>query len=798
MTPADLVRPLRQSPRFAALTILLVALGIGACTAVFTLFDSLLLRDRPGVRDNATLVDVGRTQRGSGFDNFSYPDFLAYRRGNSTLTDLAVLRFEPESAGVAVAGDAQAANVSWVSANYFGVTGTRFAAGRSFVDSEQPHAEIVISHRYWQRRFHGESVVGQAILLNNQPVTIVGVTEPGFTGSTVLAADVWAPLPLLRVFHPQSHPLDGRQNAMVMGIGRLKPGTTPQQAQADLQLVAQRLAQEFPDTHAERGVAVSPSTRFPGDTRMIAATFLGVLGLLTLLGALVASANIAGLLLARGAVRQQEYAIRAALGADRRRLLVGLLAENLVLFALGGAAGALLCVWLINLLRGAIPQLPVPVEFAVSVDPLSLAFAVGLALLLGLVFSLGPALSSSRFDLLSALRQQPGQAGSGRVFGLRGLFLLFQLTLSLALLTTAAGLAKSLWTLAYRSPGFDSTRVELAQMDLGNAGLNAASGRTFAEQLLDGARRLPAVEAAALATSVPLDGGGRGFGRLALPGEPDGSIDTDWNLVSAGYFQTLGIPLLRGRDFTAADRAGAPLVAIVNETFARRTWPNEEALGKILLNDRNQPVEIVGVARDAKYRSAGEAPRAHFYAPFGQVYFSQVTLFVKSRDGATLVPAVRELVKQLQPNLPVFNTQTLASAVSGALTPQRIAAGVALAAGLLALVLAATGIYGVTLFWATLRTREFGVRLALGATPGSLLRLALGGSLRLAAASLVLGFGVAFALLQAVNAVFGGIGADPLLFIASGGFFTALVVAAAFFPARRAARVDPMIALRAE
>lgn len=799
MSIAALTRPLRHSPRFAILTILLVALGVGACTAVFALFDSLLLRDRPGMVDGASLVDVGRTQRGSGFDNFSYPDFLDYRRDQSTLIDLAALRFEPESAGLAVDGEAQAANLIWVSANYFGVTGTRFAVGRAFTDSEEPHAEVVLSHRYWQRRFNADpGVIGRTVMLNNHPVHVVGVAEPGFTGSTVLSADLWAPLPMMKLLNPQTQALSGRPFSLVMGLGRLKPGVSAEQAQADLQRVARRLAAEFPESHAERGVAVTRSTRFPGETRLIASTFLGVLGLLTLLGALVASANIAGLLLARGAVRQQEYAIRAALGADRRRLIRDLLAENLVLFTLGGAAGALVCAGLVQLLRAAVPQLPVPVEFAVSVHPLALGFAFAFALVLGLLFSVGPALHSSGFDLLAALRQQ-AQSGHNRVFGLRGLFLVFQLALSLALLATAAGLTRSLWALAYRSPGFETARVELAQLDLRNAGLNTANGRVFAEQLLAGTRALPRAANVALATSVPLDGGGRGFGRLNLPGTPpEQAVRTDWNLVSPGYFATLGIPLQRGRDFTPADREGSELVGIVNETLARQLWPGQDPIDQLLVNADNQPVRIVGVARDAKYRSAGEAPRAHFYAPYGQIYFSNVTLFVKSTDGSTLLPAVRDLVRRLQPNLPIYNTQSLDSAVSGALAPQRIAASVALAAGLLALVLAATGVYGATLFWATLRTREFGVRAALGATPGSLLRLALSGSLKLAGIAVLAGLAGAFGLLQVVNSVFGGIEASPALFALTAALFTALVVAAAFFPARRAARVDPMLALRAE
>lgn len=795
----NLLRPLKKSPRFAALTVLLVTLGVGACTAVYALFESALLRDRPGIVDSSALVDIGRTRRGSGFDNMSYPDYADYRAGNSSFVDIAAYRFEPEQIGLASGGDAQAATLAWVTTNYFGVTGTRFAAGRGFTPTENPLGEIVISHRYWQKRFAGDpAVIGRAVVVNNHTVTIVGVTEPGFTGSTVLAPDVWGAFPMMKLFEPGSEILTGRPFSIVMALGRLKPGISAGQAQADLSRIAEQLAKEYPQSHAERGVAVSPSSRFPGQVRLYASAFLGLLGLLTLLGAVVACANIAGLMLAHGAGRRQEFAVRTALGADRRRLVRDLLLEQLVLFGFGGLGGGLFSLWLVDLLRSAIPQLPVPVQLDLSVNPGALAFAIGLALLLGLLFSLGPALTSSRFDLVSALRRQE-QPGGGRVFNLRGIFLVLQLALSLALLTGAAGLTKSLWSLAYRSPGFDPARVELVQFDLRNAGLGESAGRQFSEQLLTQVNAMPGVERSAFTVSVPLSGGGFSFGPLfPTNNRNQPPIITDWNLISPDYFATMSIPLVRGRDFTAADRSGGPLVGIVNETFARLTWPGKDPIGQFLYNHNGQPIEIVGVARDSKYRSAGEAPLPHFYAPLTQVYFSRVTLLVKSRDDTSLIPRVRDLLHHLQPNLPIHLAQSVSEAVALGTTPQRIAASVALAAGLLALVLAATGVYGATLFWVAHRTREFGVRAALGATPRSLLRLALTGSLRLTAVATALGLAAAFGLLAVVGSLFGGITAEPLLFVACALLFGALVLGASFLPARRAARVDPMIALRAE
>lgn len=796
-----LLRPLLRSPRFALLAVALIAIGTGACTAVFSIFDSLMLKPRAGIVDQTRLVDIGRTDNGAGFDNFSYPDFEDYRAQNSSFLDIAAFEFSPSPAGLSVDGDAQNLGLQWVSPNFFNVVGTRFAAGRGLNPEVRAEPAVVLSHDYWQRRFHGDpAIVGRAVLLNNKSVTVVGVAEVGFRGNTVLAADAWVSFSFNEVLNPGSKLLTTRHNSFLMAVGRLKPGATLHQAQADLTLIAQRITTANPETHKNRGVAVLPSSRFPGDMRQMAAAFLGLLGLLALLTLLVASANIAGLMLARGATRQREFAVRSALGADRRRLVRDLITEHLFLFAAGGAAGCLVSLWLLDIFRNMIPALPVAVDLNLSMDPLAFVFVLGLSLVVGLVFSLGPALSSSRFDLLAVLRRGEQPAGGSRLFSLRSLFLVIQLTLSLALLATAATLSHSLWRLSHRSPGFDSRRVEFLQFDLATAGLTDKTGPVFLDQLLTSARALPNITNAVLSTAVPLDGNGRSYGALRKPtaAKDERSPRFDWNLVSPGYFAALSVPLVQGRDFTSGDSESAPLVGIVNETMAARFWPGESALGKILLNEDGKPVEIVGVARNAKYRSAGEEPRSHFYAPAAQLYSRRINLFVKTRDEASAVPQLRALVAKLQPSLPIFHSQTLTAATAAGLMPQRIAGSAALGAGTLALMLAAMGIYGVTLFWTTTRAREFSVRLALGAPPRSLLGLALAGSLRLAAIAIVLGLAGAFGLTLAIDSLFGGINANPLIFAATAAIFTGFVVTAAWLPARRAAKADPMIALRAE
>lgn len=803
--PASL-RSLVRSMRFSLLAITLIGLGVGACTTVFVLYSSVFLQPRPGLLREHELVDIGRSFNGTGFSSFAYIDYADFRRQSRTLAGLTALQLGLTPVGLAAEGDAQPANAQWVAPNYFSVLGTRAVQGRFFSPESAPSpAEIVLSERYWRRRFNADpGIVGRTVLLNSHPVAVIGVAGPGFNGSTLFAADFWMPFPLQSVLDPQSEVLTGRLTATVIGLGRLKPGETAATAQADLNAVAAQFARDYPETHKDYQVRVLPSSRLPGNLQRVTGLFVGLLGLLAALSLLVAAANVAGLLLARGVVRQREFAIRAALGADRRRLFHLVLTENLLLFASGGFAGVLLSSWLVDLFVRLTPQLPFAVELALHLDPLAFGFALALALLVGLGFSFGPAWGSSRFDLLATIRQAEHAGGSPRLSALRNVFLVIQLTVSLSLLVTAGSLARALLSLARVDLGFSTRRVELVQYNLAAAGLNGATAREFNSRLLASARALPGVEHAALTVAVPLDGTSYGFGMLALPARAAQKqyVQTDWNLVSPGYFATLRIPLLVGRDFTDADRPGVRLVGIVNETFARQTWPElrpEEVPGRLLVSHEGKEVEIVGVARDVKYRTPGESPRAHFYAPLAQHYSERLTLLAQGRGEAGVVGDVRALIRRLQPGLPVSHSQNLDSAVSASLLPQRIAACAALTAGLLSLLLAGAGIYAVTVFWTVTRAREYGIRLALGATPTRLLLFALRGCFRLLVLGTALGLVAALGLGLVIGSVFDGMPAfDAPLFAGSSLLFALLVSAAAWLPARRATRVDPMIALRAE
>ncbi len=796
------LRSLFKARAFTPLAIATIAIGLGATTAVFSIVESLLLRDRPGLVDERSLVDIGCSRNGSGFDNFGWPDFLDYRAQNTVFTDVAAARFGYQSAGLAVDGRAEDAHAQMVSANYFPVLGTRLALGRNFAPSADPVPEIILSYRYWQRRFNGDpAVIGRAVLYNNAPVTIVGVTELGFDGASIVSADFWAPFSLLETLEPGSTLLQKRANAFLMAVARLKPGVTLAQAQAEMSLLAQRLEKAYPESNKGHGAVVAPSSRLPGEMRLAAAMASTALFLLTGLALAVACANVAGLLLARGAARRRELAVRAALGATRGRLIAQLLGEHLLLFLAGGLVGGFIAVWLVNTFVAVLPSLPIAVSVHPEINPLAFAFCLGIALLAGLAFGLAPALNSTRIDVLASLRSNEQPAG-GRIFSLRNLFLILQLSLSLALLTTAGLLVKALGKTALTDPGFDARHVEFVRFDFRSGGLTKETGPAFAEEFLARAAALPNVRAAAWSVAVPLDDTGRSFGELWNAGSErsrENEINTDWNLVSPAYFETLGNPLVAGRSFTTADLANTTRVAIVNETFARRIWPGQDALGQTLVNEEGQTIAIVGVARDAKYRSLGEPPRNMFFVPSAQTYHHSPALFVRLRDGNSILPQVRTLLAQLLPGLPVARAETLESFAATSLLPYRIASGVAAGAGALSLLLAGMGVYGATLYRATQRTREFGVRLALGSTRGQLIALVLRGSLGVAAIAIGLGLAASFGLGQVVKSfLFGAPGADAVVFLGTAGFFLALVVLAAWLPARRATRVDPMVALRAE
>jgi predicted permease len=797
-------RALARSPLFTLVAVLSLAIGIGATTAIVSLGDALLLRPPPGIGDPDRLVLVGRTQDGEGFDNFSYPTFRDYRDGATTFAGLAAVQLEPRSLSLVGPDGAEAVQGATVSGNFFDVLRARPSIGRFFLPEEDsvPGASpvVVLAHDFWGERFGGDSaVVGGTIVLNGTPFTVVGVAGEGFRGPFAIAPDLWTPVMASALVGLPDELLEMRAGVWMIAIGRLAPDVPLSAAQAELSAIAHRLAAAYPDDVRGHGVRVTPSSVFPGELRSIVGGFMLMLLAVAGLVLLIASTNVAGMLLARGAARRREIAVRLALGASRPRLVRQLVTESLLLFVVAGAAGIVLARWLVSALVALVPRLPVQLALDPRIDGRVLLAALAVTLVSGLLAGLAPAIGSTRPDVVGALKADAG--GSGRRLRLRGALLVAQIAFSMLLLVTAGLFGRALAHARAIDPGFDPRDVHLASLDLRLANYDAERGSAFTAALLERAAGIPEVRTAALSAMLPLDGGGLGLGPIVAAGveppDPRG-WNVDWNVVTPGYFEVLRVPLVAGRPFSDADRAGAPDVAIVNETFARRLWGGADPIGRTLDNE-GRTLTIVGVARDAKYRTLGEAPRNFIYVPLAQRWFTRTTLLVRTTPGASLAAPVRRLVADLDPRLPILDQRSLVDHAATSLFPQRIALSVAGALGGVALLLALLGIYGVTAYAVTRRTREIGIRVALGARRGGIVRLVLREGVLLAALGVALGGGAALVLTRLLRGLLYGLPpTDPVAFGGAAALLALAALLASWIPARRAAAVDPVEALRTE
>ncbi len=750
-------------------------------------------------------MQVGRTQDGQGFDNFSYPNFLDIRAGATSLSGIAAIRTDPQSLSLAGPDGGEAVQGGFVSGNFFEVLQAKPALGRFFLPEEDrvPRANpvVVLTHRFWSERFASDpGIIGRTITLNGSPFTVVGVAEKGFQGPLVLAPDLWAPIMASPLLGMSDGILTSRGAVWITAIGRLGPDVPMSAAQAELGTIAHRLEQAYPQQNKGKGLRVMASSVFPGEMRNIIGGFIALMLAVAGLVLLIASTNVAGMLLARAASRQREIAVRLALGATRGRLMRQLVTESLMLFVAAGTAGVLLAHWLVIGLMSLVPRLPVQLGFDPRIDWRVLSFALGLSLVSGLLAGLVPAFQGTRPELTPALKTEGG--GSGRRLRLRSGLLVAQIAFSMLLLITAGLFARALVHARGIDAGFDPKDVQLTAMDLQLVNYDSTRGQQFATTLLERARAIPAVQAAALSAMLPLDGGGMGLGGLALPDavrdDPRTIREMDWNVITPDYFDVLRIPIVRGRAFTDADRAGATPVVILNESFARRQWPNEDAIGKVLRNG-NIMLTVVGVARNAKYRSLGEDPRNFVYVPLAQRYFTRTTLMVRTAPDAAVASPIRQLVAELEPALPILDQRSLVEQAAMSLFPQRIALWVAGALGIVALLLALLGIYGVTAYGVVQRSREIGIRVALGAQRANVLRLVLRQGLMLAGIGVGIGAVAAFGVTRLLRTLLYGV--PPTDVAAFGGAAVLLIGAAlvaSWIPARRAAGVDPVVALRSE
>jgi len=805
------LRQLRRSPGFAAVAVLTLALGIGANAAVFSVVDGLFLRPPPRVSHPDRLVWIYTSDfSGPPYSASSYPDFEAFRDQKDLLSGAAA--FSPRPVNLVEGGRTTRLMSELVSADYFGVLGVPPELGRGFrpEEGESPTPVAVIGHGLWQRRFGGDpEIVGRPIHLNGGTFTVVGVAPPDFRGSIRgLGVDVWLPFqaaPLLTGSQPY---VGHRSNRGLFVIGRLAPGVTPARAQAGFRVVAARLHQAYPDSWTDahdqgRRITVVPErlSRVPmmirGTAVGLAGLLMGVVGLVLLL----CCANVANLLLARGAGRTREFAVRRSLGAGRGRLIRQLLTESAILGLLGGGAGLLLAGWAVRLFPALLPPLPVPLQFDVSPDWRVLAFTAGASLVTALLFGLAPALRASRADVASSLKESR-PTGTGRRVTLQNGLVVAQVAVSMVLLVGAGLFLRSLAAARDVDVGLDPKGVLVAGVDLGTQGYSKAQEVQFYRGLEDRLRRLPGVTGVTLGSAVPLDGTSSRTGTGVAGYEPRKGEDMEFHfaVVGPGYFRVLHVPLLRGRGFTADDREGATAAAVVNEAFARRFWPDQDPLGKQLTYSSNlEHLTVVGVVPTGKYTSLGEDPTPFVYLPFLQTP-RDVKVHVRTRgDPDRLVPEVRRTIHDVDADLPITTLTPMPKLMEASLLPQRVGAAVLSLFAALALLLAAIGLYGVLAYVVSRRTREIGIRMALGADRGSVLGLVVRRGLGVTAVGLALGLGLA-ALLGRVASrfLFGVSPLDPVAFGAVTAVLTLSALLASWLPARRAASVDPAAALREE
>src|SRR5687767_1220142 len=799
------VRGLGRSPVFSITAILSIAIGVGGTAAIYSLANSLLLTAPSGVGEPDRVVNVGRTQNGNGFDNFSYLTFADYRDRNSTFAGLAAVELTPRAVSLKGTEGGIAIEASVVSGNLFNVLQARPALGRFFLDEEDrtpsTHAVTVLSHQFWREHFNGDStVISRAIVLNGTPFTVVGVAAEGFHGPSFTSADVWVPMMASPWFGTPATMLESRGGAWIMAIGRLKPGVGIAQAQADLAMISAQQLQAYPQAYEGKSVRVLPLSLFPGDLRRMVSLFTTFLFVLTGLVLVIGGTNVAGMLLARAAARRREIAVRLAIGASRARLVRQLVTESAVLFAAAGVLGAVLARWVVMGLMALLPRLPFQVAFAPSIDWRVVLFALAIAVAVGIVAGLAPALQSTRPSLAPELRSDVG--GSPRRQRLRSTLLVMQVAFSMLLLVVAGLFGRALVRAKGIDPGFDPRGIHVATMNFGLVNHTEETGLQFADRILAGAAAIPGVQAAALSRMVPLGGSSMGLGGVLVEGRPapgpNDSWDPSWNIVTPAYFDVMRIPLVSGRGFTDADRGSAPRVAIIDEVLASSIWPGEQAVGKTFRNG-DLVVTVIGVARYVKHRSLGETPPGFVYVPLAQTYAERVSLFVRSASATSMALPVRRMLTDLDPALPILDSQPLTEMVAVGLFPQRVALVVASALGGVALLLALIGIYGVTAYGVAQRTREIGIRIALGSTQGNVLSMIVGQGLRVGGIGVALGVAGAIAVTRLLEGLlFGVSGSDPIALGAAASVLLGAALLASWVPGRRAARVSPMVALRQE
>jgi len=800
-------RMLIRSPLFTVAAVVTLALGIGLNAATFSAVNGTLLRPLAGVEEPEELVQIYRRWAGIEYGSVSIPHFQSLRdETGEVFQDVAAWGFVPMS----VSADDRTERTMglMVSANFFQTYGVVPELGRPFLPGEESvgpgaHPVIVLGHAYWQGRFGGDpAIVGQSIILNGHPFQVVGVAPPEFKGPMNFAEiPIYAPIMMQRELMPGSDLIQARGNNMMTAVGRLRPGVTVERAREALDAQLLSLRERFPDHYDDQlgttlvlqdEAGIHPI--FRNAQVGMSAVMMAVVGILLL----IACVNVANLFLVRARERRREMGIRLSLGAGGRRIIQQLLTESVVFSVLAGGVGLVVAHLALGALERFQPPVDGPFRIDVGIDNRVLFFTLGISVLAGLIFGLAPALQAANPETVSAVKgESSSRSGRSRV---SSTLVVLQMALSIVLLISSGLFIRSLRGATEIDPGFrDPASLATLSVDPGLQGYDEARAQDFFDRLQEEVGAMPEVTSVGMVNYLPLSlsGSDRGVGIPGYEFAEDELRSILYSYITEGYLETMGIQLLEGRAFTRADNPDGTPVIIVNKRFAERFWPGQSALGKIV-ETAGADREVVGVVETGKYRSLGEEPMAFMYFPHRERFEFSMTLVARTRDDPqAVIGSIRNIVQQLDPNMPVFDVRTMENHMGIALLPARLGGEVLGSFGLLGLLLAAVGVYGVMAYSVAQRTRELGIRVAVGADRGSVVKLVLGEGLKLAGIGIVLGLVAAAGAAQLIKGLLYNTGAlDPVAFLGVPFVLLSVAFLAVYIPARRAASVDPMKALK--
>jgi predicted permease len=806
------VRGLRRNPVFTIVAVVVIALGTGAITTIYSAANSLVLRPLPGTTNPGELMEVHRTGKGglgSATTSASYPYYKTLRDRTHTLSGLAAWGMAQLTISTGAESSTSLGNI--VSGNYFDVMGVRPALGRFFLADEDSipgaKAVVVLSHSFWLRRFAGDStVLGRIVYLNNHAFTVIGVAARGFHGVYApLNTDAWVPMMMQEVVRPERVSLSESNSSWLELVGRARQGVSQVAIATELSSITESIARESENAFYQKmsGVRVATLFGLPTESKGAIFSFTALLLTISALVLIIACANVGGMLLARATTRRREMALRVALGAARGRLIRQLMTESVLLFLAGGVGGIAIA----TLGAKALERVPLPAEFPIAIelapDVRVLLFALGVSLLAGIVFGFAPAIAAARHDVASQLRSDTAGSGARRSRA-RSVLVVGQLAVSFVLLVSAGLFLRAFDRGLRVDPGFSTENVSVAAFDASTYGYTEAQGRAFYATLKTRLQTRPGVDQVSFAHVLPLSGNTSSDeyqidGYTPTPDEAVRGVSVNNSEVGPEYFSALQIPMVRGRAFSDADQPGRERVVIVNEAFAKKYWSNTDAVGRSLRED-TLSYTVVGVVRNSKFSSLGEPDQPFLYLPIAQSWSNAQNLIVHSTlTHSALSVLIRDEVRSLDARVPAPQLSTLKDASSISLLPQRLAALITGALGALGLVLAAVGLYGIVAFSVSQRTREIGVRIALGATASNVTGMIVREGMSLVLVGISIGLVLAFAATRALSSFLFGVSAtDAITFVAIPVLLALVAGIASYVPARKAASTDPLNALRAD